>query len=338
MVLPQKDKVGSHISSRDFPFQECTTKSVILINELTLASQAESELYKNILGGEPTYINVKNRPASLLHRKPVFLTSNEPIYRFVSNEKIPLLNRMIAHMNLTTSTIIQKYTTKGIPSPGYLTTAFKNIEHLQQQLHIPTNETFMDHQEEILAHLTEDLLTIKTDTNLPEEPHTILQSLQQTTSTSVEQSTQTEPMEVQPTSETTDAQTQTETHTTPDNQTPSTSRPPINTVAPFDAQRDKEENPDSSFNINREAHLSDLEVEHQPHVIVIQRTPSPPRSPDTSNESIQDTPTRRENQTSTPIRRTRPPFRRTPYSTINRRLRTNTMNVSSDSDDLFDQL
>lgn len=163
MVLPQKDKVGSHISSKDFPFQECATKSVILINELTLASQAESELYKNILGGEPTYINVKNKPASLLYRKPVFLTSNEPIYRFVSNEKIPLLNRMMAHMNLSTSTIIKKYTTKGIPSPKYLAAAFKNIELLQEHLHIPEDETFMDHQEEILSHLSKDLLSLKID-------------------------------------------------------------------------------------------------------------------------------------------------------------------------------
>lgn len=71
MILPQKDKVGSHITSKEFAFQECTKKSVILINELTLANQSEAELYKNILGGESTYINVKGKPAELLERKPV---------------------------------------------------------------------------------------------------------------------------------------------------------------------------------------------------------------------------------------------------------------------------
>ena len=61
-LVPHKDKVGSHIISRDIQFQECLTKPVILINELTLQNQAESKIYKNILGGEPIYINVKKQP------------------------------------------------------------------------------------------------------------------------------------------------------------------------------------------------------------------------------------------------------------------------------------
>lgn len=137
MILPQKDKVGSHITSKEFPFQECTKKSVILINELTLANQQEAELYKNILGGESTYINVKGKPAELLERKPVFLTSNEPIYRFITNEKVPLLNRMYHHMNLSSSKIINQFTPIGIPSPGYAHVVFQNIEDLETQLHIP---------------------------------------------------------------------------------------------------------------------------------------------------------------------------------------------------------
>ena len=55
-ILPFKDMVGSHITSKEFPFQECIHKSVILINELTLATQQECELYKNILGGSQQWL------------------------------------------------------------------------------------------------------------------------------------------------------------------------------------------------------------------------------------------------------------------------------------------
>ena len=60
-LVPHKDRDGSHITSRDFQFQECLTKPIILINDLTLQNQAESKIYKNILGGEPTYIKVKKQ-------------------------------------------------------------------------------------------------------------------------------------------------------------------------------------------------------------------------------------------------------------------------------------
>lgn len=338
MVLPQKDKVGSHISSRDFPFQECPTKPVILINELTLASQAESELYKNILGGEPTYVNIKNKPATLLHRRPVFLTSNEAIYRFVTNEKIPLLNRMLHHMNLTTSNIIKKYTTKGIPSPGYLAKCFRNIEQVHIALNVPEDETFLDHSQAILSNLSKDLLqvTMQDSQVLPEDQETQIdlpsdeewddQTTNKTTNTI---GTQTESMEIdQPviiTKETKDTSTQTETQ--PDEQTASCSKPPVNEVTPFDKKLDEQNNPDSSFTINRQARLSPLWIENNVPQLSPVRYTTPPGSPnpDSSNDLIRATPTRAtfrfndsdsspiEINTSTPARRRRRRLRTRPY-------------------------
>ena len=40
-LFPFKDLVGSHITSKEFPFHECVQRPVILINELTLATQQE---------------------------------------------------------------------------------------------------------------------------------------------------------------------------------------------------------------------------------------------------------------------------------------------------------
>lgn len=364
MVLPQKDKVGSHISSRDFPFQECPTKPVILINELTLASQAESELYKNILGGEPTYVNIKNKPATLLHRRPVFLTSNEPIYRFVTNEKVPLLNRMLHHMHLTTSNIIKKYTTKGIPSPGYLAKSFRNIEQVHIALNIPEDETFLDHSEAILANLSKDLLsvTMQDSQQIPQDQETQIdfpsddewddQTTNQKTTNTI--GTQTEQMDIdqplQITKETKDTSTQTDMQQ--DEQTPSGSKPPVNEVTPFDKKEDEQNNPNSSFTLNRQARLSPLWIENNVPTLSPTRYTTPPGSPnpDSSNDLIRDTPTRRTfrwsdsdspviiNSTSTPIRRRRRQNRRrtTPYFTgmfNNARL----LNNREDTDETTDE-
>ena len=159
-LVPHKDKVGQHITSRDFCFQECINKPVIMINEITLQNQTESEQYKNILGGEPTYINLKNRNAELLYRKPVFFTSNLPIWRFVSNDRQPLINRMFAHMNLTASQVIKKYTAHGVPSTQFWRTAFQNISELEEALQTPKNENFMATKTTLAKYITPDAQTI----------------------------------------------------------------------------------------------------------------------------------------------------------------------------------
>lgn len=45
-LLPLTHHIGSHITSKDFAFQECLTKPVILISELTIATQEAAEQYK----------------------------------------------------------------------------------------------------------------------------------------------------------------------------------------------------------------------------------------------------------------------------------------------------
>ena len=170
-IVPHKDKVGQHITSRDFMFQGCLNKPVIVINELTLQNQSESETYKNILGGEPTYINLKHRNAEILYRKPVFLTSNLPIWRFVSNDREPILNRMFSHMHLTTSKIIKQFTTKGVPSTEFWKIAFANLREIQELKKIPTNEKFMDHLQEFANYLSPDAQTIMSEEILQKTGH-----------------------------------------------------------------------------------------------------------------------------------------------------------------------
>ena len=154
-LVPHKDKVGNHIMSRDFMFQECLTKPIILINKLTLQNQAKSEIYKNTLGGEPTYVNVKNNRAELMYRKPVLLTSNLPIWRFVTNDKDALLN-----MDLGPSLAIKSFTTKGVPSTSFWKKGFANIDDVQTYFCIPQNETFLDHTEIFRSSLSEDCQSI----------------------------------------------------------------------------------------------------------------------------------------------------------------------------------
>ena len=134
-------------------FQECLNKPIILVNELTLQNQTEAETYKNILGGEITYINIKNRNAEIMYRKPVLLTSNLPIWRFISNDRDPLLNKMYSHMHLATSTVIRKFTSKGLPSTTFWKTAFENIQDVETFFQIPKNENFMQHSDVFRQHL-----------------------------------------------------------------------------------------------------------------------------------------------------------------------------------------
>ena len=277
-LLPHKDKVGQHITSRDFCFQECLTKPVIMINELTIQNQGEAEQYKNILGGEPTYINIKNRNAELLYRKPVFLTSNLPIWRFVSNDRQPLLNRMFSYMNLSTSQVIKKYTQYGVPSTNFWRTAFLNISELETALNIPSNENFLNYKPEFQKYLTKDAQSI-TDTdillqNLQKCPLSLVpgpSNQQQETETTTDSITimATEP----PTTDFADKSGQTGMSLMDTTPIPPTKMLPANKreettqtqkiqeIHYYDVQKDDKENPMSEANINNNAaHNSDNET------------------------------------------------------------------------------
>ena len=314
-LVPHKDKVGQHITSRDFMFQECLNKPVILINELTLQNQTESETYKNILGGEPTYINLKNRNGEILYRKPVFLTSNLPIWRFVSNDREPLMNRMFTHMHLTTSKVIKQFTTQGVPSTEYWKVAFSNLKEIEELKQIPKNEKFMELHKTFSENLTPDAQTITSEDMLQQDwpPSPIPQDPQNnnnSNSTTLEETTQqqqqqqqlqqeidrscqtgqsvmdTSPIETipQPPTNKTDHQTQTQ---------------QLLEIAFYDPKEDDKNNPMSSLNINQNtAHDSDNDTPEEEQLQVHISPPrinisTPPNSPDNDPDQnvIQQSPT-----------------------------------------------
>lgn len=87
------------------------------------------------------------------------------------NEKLPLMNRMFCHTNLTTSPTAKKYSAKGgIPNFRFFQTAFRCIETVMDHFDTTINDTIFQKKELIQKHMSEDLLT----TNLPP---TILQEL-----------------------------------------------------------------------------------------------------------------------------------------------------------------
>ena len=274
-IFPFKDLIGSHITSKEFPFQECIQRPVILINELTLTTQQETELYKNILGGEPTMINIKNKKAELLERKPVFITSNNPIWQFVSNESQPLRNRMYIHLHLRQSNVAHRYSKKGIPNFRFFQSVFKTIQEILDFFNIPPNETVTDSStiEVIQAYSNQDLTSTNFneifDEDMKEEEDTTINESDQSVSILSVQPPPTKKPKLEmdpPTTEkeqppTTDKQTQTEQtqtkETTTQTQTTQTINRPVQTVQPYDPKEDNKQNKYYGPRIERLARYSD---------------------------------------------------------------------------------
>ncbi|KAL4221787.1 hypothetical protein ACF0H5_020041 [Mactra antiquata] len=93
LLIPVDTIAGYHTTSKEFPFGDAVYQPIILINELTIESAAKAELYKNVLGVEPTQINIKNTPSQIMTRRPVILTTNNNIWKYVSNETQAFINR-----------------------------------------------------------------------------------------------------------------------------------------------------------------------------------------------------------------------------------------------------
>lgn len=102
-LLPLTHHIGSYITSRDFAFRECLTKPVILISELTIATTETAEQYKQVLAGETIFVNVKNRNAEILTRKPVILTTNQAIWSHIPQEREAFRNRSATPTSSTCS-------------------------------------------------------------------------------------------------------------------------------------------------------------------------------------------------------------------------------------------
>ena len=131
-VVPVDSKPGYHTTSKEFPFGYAVNAPLLIINELTIESPAKAELYKNVIGGEPTQINIKNRPSQLMNRKPVLITSNDVIWRYVSDQKQTLMNRMKCYLHLRKSKVTQEYSKYGRPNPTYFQAIFKNFEKAEK--------------------------------------------------------------------------------------------------------------------------------------------------------------------------------------------------------------
>lgn len=127
-IVPVDSKAGYHTTSKDFPFGEAVNQPIILINECTLESPAKAEVYKNIFGGEPTQVNIKNRSSQLMPRKPVLLTTNDPVWKEVAAQKQPLLNRLYAYMNLATSNVTKIYSKLGKPNCKFFQRVFNSLD------------------------------------------------------------------------------------------------------------------------------------------------------------------------------------------------------------------
>lgn len=74
-----KDVWGSVDTSSNFMFGNCTNKRVILFEE-PFVSDKHYDMFKNILGGAVTPVDVKYQTAVHMQRTPIFLTSNKPLW------------------------------------------------------------------------------------------------------------------------------------------------------------------------------------------------------------------------------------------------------------------
>lgn len=113
------------MSAKEFPFGESLYSPIIVINELTIESKVKSDLYKNVLGGETTQINIKNRPSRMMLRKPVIVTTNTHIWKYVTNDREMFKNRCFMFSNLIPSTVAREFSKKGTPNPRYLQDVFR---------------------------------------------------------------------------------------------------------------------------------------------------------------------------------------------------------------------
>jgi hypothetical protein len=136
--------IGSHITSKDFAFQECVTKPIIVISELTIATQETAEQYKQVLAGETIFVNIKNRSAELLTRKPVILTTNMPIWRHIPTERDAFKNRVFLFDNLVMTNVIPKYIQYGAANHGYFQHMFKLIQTYSETMNIKPENLLND--------------------------------------------------------------------------------------------------------------------------------------------------------------------------------------------------
>ncbi|KAH3859678.1 hypothetical protein DPMN_102498 [Dreissena polymorpha] len=99
-MLPDMSLVGQTSESVEFRWMTLVNKFVGLVSEMTITTVDMSNKCKEILGGEPSQVNVKNKPPVLLPRTLILLSSNALIWDHFPNEANPLRNRMFMYSGL----------------------------------------------------------------------------------------------------------------------------------------------------------------------------------------------------------------------------------------------
>ncbi|KAH3697584.1 hypothetical protein DPMN_085087 [Dreissena polymorpha] len=126
-LLPDMSLVGQTSESVEFKWMNLINKFVGLVSELTITTLDLANKCKEILGGEPSQVNVKNKPSVLLPRTPILLSSNGFIWDHFLNEANPLRNRMFMFAGLKELKWLQEYTK--YPSPEYWQGIFAKIRN-----------------------------------------------------------------------------------------------------------------------------------------------------------------------------------------------------------------
>ncbi|KAH3773954.1 hypothetical protein DPMN_175325 [Dreissena polymorpha] len=93
-LLPDMSLVGQTSESIEFKWQNLVDKFVGLVSELTITTIDMANKCKEIFGGEPSQVNIKNKLCQLLSRTPKLLSSNALVWDHFANEANPLRNRM----------------------------------------------------------------------------------------------------------------------------------------------------------------------------------------------------------------------------------------------------
>ncbi|KAH3831491.1 hypothetical protein DPMN_104759 [Dreissena polymorpha] len=116
-MLPDMTLVGQTSESVEFRWMTLVNKFVGLVSEMTITTVDMANKAKEILGGEPSQVNVKNKPPVLLPRTPILLSSNSLIWDHFPNEANPLRNRMFMFSGLKELKWLQDVTK--FPTPEY---------------------------------------------------------------------------------------------------------------------------------------------------------------------------------------------------------------------------
>ncbi|KAH3850158.1 hypothetical protein DPMN_092564 [Dreissena polymorpha] len=126
-LLPDMSLVGQTSESVEFKWMN---KFVGLVSELTITTVDLANKCKEILGGEPSQVSVKNKPSVLLPRTPILLSSNAFVWDYFPNEANPLRNRMFMFAGLKELKWLQEFTK--YPSPEYWQGIFAKIRQFEK--------------------------------------------------------------------------------------------------------------------------------------------------------------------------------------------------------------